>query len=423
MPVRASIIQLSVPKARARQCMLMLTMFHANPALIEGDQFVVDRKFLTGMQRYSEGIDSPLTTVHPRLIATETIMDRVSVPLRSLPYAVSVIEADWRWAALPHEVARLRALVANTKLAYYGFFDVSALCRELGVAEVLMLEHDLPTIVRLATAEAAHPLRRLVRGARGLRDFVSRIPAMRRAWSVHCNGYPVYEEMAHFNPRRRLLYLDSRMSIDSIIDEPALVQRLGSREPGKLRLVYSGRYEPIKGAVDVVRVGLEALRQGLDIELHTYGQGTQRDQMRSLAAAAGGRIQVHDAVPYPTLVELSRDFDVFVCCHVQSDPSCTYLESFGSGLPVVGYANRMWRGLRRESNAGMESPMGHPQHVVRALRMYSSQPQRLHADSLAARGFALHHSFEAEIGKRIDDLNAVLHRLQPTAASPVSANG
>jgi colanic acid/amylovoran biosynthesis glycosyltransferase len=390
----------------------MLTMFHANAALIEGDRFVVDRKFLTGMQRYSQDIKSPLTTVHPRLTATETIMDRVSVPLRSLPYAVSVIEADWRWQPLPHEAARLRDLVANTKLAYYGFFDVSALCKQLGVPEVLVLEFDLPTNLRVCTVEAAGPLRKLVGGARALRDFVSQIPAMRRALSVQCNGFPVYDEMALFNPRRRLLYLDSRMSSDSIIDESALMQRLASRNPDKLRLLYSGRYAAMKGAVDVVRVGLEALRQGLDIDLHTYGQGAQADEMRSLAAASRGRIQVHDAVPYPRLVELSRGFDVFVCCHVQSDPSCTYLESFGSGLPIVGYANRMWRGLRRASNLGVESPLRQPRQVVEALRMYLSQPQRLQADSLAARNFARDHSFEAEFGKRTDDLNAVLDRLQ-----------
>jgi glycosyltransferase involved in cell wall biosynthesis len=391
----------------------MLTMFHANAALIEGDQFVVDRKFLTGMQRNSDDIKSPLTSVHPKLTATETIMDRVSVPLRSLPYAVSVIETDWRWRPLPHEAARLRDLVAKTKLAYYGFFDVGTLCRQLGVAEVVLLEHDLATLLRLATADSVDLPRNLVRGARGLRDFVSQLPAIRRALSVHCNGYPVYEQMARVNPGRRLLYLDSRMSSDSVIGESALIERLERRDPGKLRLLYSGRYEPIKGAVDVVRVGLEALRQGLDIELHTYGQGAQGGEMRSLAAASQGRIQVHDAVPFPTLVELSRGFDVFVCCHVQSDPSCTYLESFGSGLPIVGYANRMWRGLRRAANVGVESPLHQPRRVVEALQMYLSQPQRLRADALAARRFALDHSFEAEFGKRIDDLNAVLDRLQP----------
>jgi colanic acid/amylovoran biosynthesis glycosyltransferase len=401
----------------------MLTMFHPNAALIEGDQFVVDRKFLTGMQHNVKGIKSPLATVHPRLTAAETIMDRVSVPLRSLPYAVSVIETDWRWRPLPHEAARLRELVARSTLAYYGFFDVSALCKQFDVPEVLMLEFDLLTSLRVNTVEAVGPLRKLASGARTVRDFVSLIPAIRRAESVQCNGPPVHAEMARLNPQRRLLYLDSRMSSDNVIDESALMRRLAHRTPGKLRLLYSGRYAPMKGAVDVVRVGLEALRQGLDIELHTYGQGPQGDEMRSLAAAADGRIQVHDAVPYPELVELSRGFDVFVCCHVQSDPSCTYVESFGSGLPIVGYANRMWRGLRRASKVGVESPMHQPQQVVEALRMYASQPQRLQADSLAARNFAREHCFEAEFGKRIDDLNAVLDRLQQRAASPAPARG
>ena len=78
----------------------------------------------------------------------------------------------------------------------------------------------------------------------------------------------------------------------------------------------------------------------------------QLQPMQSLAFGerAGGlsdRVRLHGPVPFETrLVPLSRQTaDVFVSCHVQSDPSCTYLEAMGCGLPVVGFANRMLAAL------------------------------------------------------------------------------
>ncbi len=43
--------------------------------------------------------------------------------------------------------------------------------------------------------------------------------------------------------------------------------------------------------------------------------------------------------------------DLFVCCHPQGDPSCTYLETMSCGVPIVGYANEAFEGLVRHSRA------------------------------------------------------------------------
>ena len=122
----------------------------------------------------------------------------------------------------------------------------------------------------------------------------------------------------------------------------------------------------MKGAADVVRTGLECLKRGIDIELHCYGEGSLSNEMCRLATPAPGTITIHDAVPYPELVEISRTFDAFVCCHVQNDPSCTYLEALGAGLPIIGYANRMWSRLQKASGAGyMAKTTGFGGHPLR----------------------------------------------------------
>ena len=120
------------------------------------------------------------------------------------------------------------------------------------------------------------------------------------------------------------------------------------------------------------------------------------------------RIHIHDAVTYPQLVELARNFDVFVCCHIQNDPSCTYVESFGAGLPIVGYGNRMWRRLCEASKAGMWSKTGRPQLVARDLQRLAGDPVLLESMSSKARAFALEHCFENEFAKRTDALNNAL---------------
>ena len=195
-----------------------------------------------------------------------------------------------------------------------------------------------------------------------------------------------------------------------VVPEAVLRSRFSSRPRRSLRLLYSGRYEPMKGADHAIQVARACLMRGLDVEMHCYGQGSLRGEMRRLAAetAARGRIHVHDAVSFPELVELARTFDIFVCCHVQNDPSCTYLESFGSGLPIVGYGNRMWSRLCQESRAGLSTPMNRPEHVAACVQTLASDGPALDAMSLRARKFAIDHTFEREFARRIDAINAAL---------------
>lgn len=178
-------------------------------------------------------------------------------------------------------------------------------------------------------------------------------------------------------------------------------------------MLYSGRYEPLKGADHAVRVAVECIKRGLSVEMHCYGQGSLRAEMERLAAqatAGDSLIRIHDAIPYPELVEISRTFDLFVCCHIQSDPSCTYLESFGAGLPIVGYGNRMWCRLSEESRAGFCSPSGQPEKVADDVLKLAGNFESLATMSERARRFAIEHTFEREFQRRIDALNHALER-------------
>ncbi len=397
---------------------MSITLVHSNPVAIEDGVLQVDRKFHVGMLRYASGIDARVTSLNPLRRAQQRVMDTIEVDLRDLPYAVMPVTTGADGLATPSELARLRPQIAQSTLVYGGDLGIAALCRALRVPYLLILEYDLPTQIAATTLEIAHRPRRWLRAARCTWRYLTHsIPEIRAACGVHCNGFPVYESARRYNAQC-LLYLDSRMTRDMLIAPEQLQARLSTNRERPLRLLFSGRYEPFKGALDVLRVAMDCIRRGLDIELHCYGQGSLRASMLQLAASHPQRLHVHDAIAFPQLVEVSRSFDVFVCCHVQNDPSCTYLEALGAGLPVVGYANAMWRSMCQASQAGLYSTLGVPDEVAAGIETLYRDREALAGMSTHALAFASNHLFESEFDKRIDAINSALTRC---AARPALA--
>jgi colanic acid/amylovoran biosynthesis glycosyltransferase len=386
---------------------MTLTMVHCNPARIDNRVLKVDRKFHVGMQSYAEQIHAPLVTVHPEMNSDQVIMDLIEVPLAELSYEVMTVKTDRALRPLSNEIPRLREQFAGSRLIYGTGLDSAKIARELGVPYILILEYDLQTQMTVSASQVSGVPRRAIRAARCAWQYMTQgVPDMRGAHSLHCNGYPIFEAARRYNPNS-LLYLDSRMSTATLMPNQELEARLATRVGRPLRLLYSGRYERMKGADDAVRVAIECLRRGLDIEMHFYGQGSLRDEMERVAATSErpDRIFIHNAVPYTELVSISRTFDLFVCCHIQSDPSCTYLESFGAGLPIAGYANRMWRRLCEDSGAGFASLVGSVEKVSDDVEKFVSNPDVMAAMSQRALEFAQNHPFEIEWRKRVEALN------------------
>lgn len=385
--------------------MTLITFIQSNEAKVSEGLLKVDRKFLTGMRRFAELLDEPLTAIFSELPDDSKTMDLVEVPYDQVGFKVFVIPLT-----ATQEEAReiLTDVISKSRLVYgYTNWGMADLAKKLNVPYVLILEYDLKTQITINASGVSNLLRKCVRALRSSLHYARvDVPAMRNAQSLHCNGYPIYRESALFNANR-LIYLDSRMSGDMVIAEDVLSTRLANRQNRRLKLLFSGRYEKIKGATDAVRVGIECVRRGLPVEMHCYGQGALRDDMQALVTAAECEqaIFVHDAIPYPELVQRSYEFDLFVCCHIQNDPSCSYLEAFGAGLPVVGYANRMWRNLSQASGIGFASTIGNVDKVVESIVGLMQKPEQLNRWSQVSREFALEHTFEAEFKKRIDGIS------------------
>jgi glycosyltransferase involved in cell wall biosynthesis len=388
-----------------------LLLVSLGPVHADGEDVTLDRKFHTGMVEFARRLSVPLSCLVPLapLAHVNTGIDPVSLRRGEMPYQVHAVPADRRLATKMIDEAVERSALVYLAQNEWLNREAGRACRRRGIPYAVVLECTLRTELDIIRVSAPDPLRLAYRSLRTLADQLRTRQLVSKAAEAHANGYPTFRTLARLAPSR-LLYLDTRANASDVISEEAVGARLASRGSRPLRIIHSGRFEPIKGVLDVVRVGLSLAKVRPDVCFDLYGNGSLTEEMRAMvrSAGAGDRVVIHDPVPYPELVRLTREADVFVSCHAQGDPSCTYLETLACGVPIVGYANEMWTELCRESQAGVVVDPPHPAGAVRELEQLLDDGPALVERSLAARRFAVRHTMEVAWDARASRLAALL---------------
>ncbi|MFN3846059.1 MAG: glycosyltransferase, partial [Paracoccaceae bacterium] len=310
--------------------------------------------------------------------------------------------------------ADLPTITADLIAAPADMAETLALARG-PVPVVFMIEYTIGTRLRIV---ALDPERGMVRKAWSalwnLRVERQRRAAFRRAAGVQCNGYPAFDAYAALN-KRSMLYLDGRMRVDMMATWEEMAAK--ATWSGPLRLVHSGRLEPMKGAQDLVPVAQALLAAGVDFTLDVFGTGSLEENLRAGSADLGGRLRLHGPVDFETeLVPWLRTHaDLFLSCHRQADPSCTYLESLGCGVPVLGYANEMWGRMAQETAGGWAVPLGDLRALADELVRLAGSRADLHNAASAGLAFAQAHDFKAEFTSRMTHLERCVTPLRTVA--------
>lgn len=236
------------------------------------------------------------------------------------------------------------------------------------------------------------------RQSRTLRSMV------RRAAGVQSNGWPAHEDLGKMSSSPRVFF-DTRLRADEVPD--AVRHRTAPAAP--LRLGFSARFVPAKGALDAVHVHRALLDLGVEATLDVFGEGPLAGEMRAQAAPGTtfhGVVDFHD-----TWVPFVRDeLDLMLFPHVVGDPSGTYLEAAGLGVPSVGYANSALAGLVRHDGLGWTAPVGNVAGLARRIAELVDRPRDI--EECAARGMAFMriHDADSEMEVRIDHLRELAQR-------------
>ena len=235
-----------------------------------------------------------------------------------------------------------------------------------------------------------------------------RLRAFRAATGLQSNGYPAHEL---YSPlcRDHLFYLDGRMTDDLFATEAEMAAREAHRASGgPLRLVYSGRLEPMKGAQDLIPVARRLHERGVNFTLDIFGTGSLEGEIAAAIRTMPDpqRVRMHGAVDFETeLVPFTRQHaDVFLGCHRQSDPSCTYIEAMGCGVAVASYDNRMWAGLNAEAKAGWGAPLGDVRALADRIADVAQDPANITRCSRNGLAFSKAHGFRPEFKRRMEHL-------------------
>jgi glycosyltransferase involved in cell wall biosynthesis len=149
---------------------------------------------------------------------------------------------------------------------------------------------------------------------------------------------------------------------DIAAETPALVGRHG------FRLLYVGRFDPIKG----LPLALEALRILLEIcpaaTLELVGEGPERLRLEALAARLGitDRLIWTPWSPRSEIFARMRRSDVFLFPSLRDGGGAVVVEAMASGLPVV-CLDLAGPGLHIRDGWGFKVPSGRPDVVAAGL--------------------------------------------------------
>ncbi len=375
------------------------------PVLEQGDTLRLDVKFVEGMREHCAHWPGPVRCILRR--GAGGIPFGADYRPEALGFELRLLDPGQPVGAA--EMAGIAAVFAAADDA--GALDLGPAARRAGAILVYSLEYTLETRLQIVRLDHDRSLpRKLWSALWNLRQERRRRAALRAADGVQANGYPAYDAYRALNPRT-MMYLDGRMTpalMATPEESAARAARLAAGAP--LRLIHSGRLEPMKGAQDLLPVMAALHRAGVQATLDIYGTGSLRDGIAQGLGAFAGRVGLHAPVDLENgLVAASRGgADIFLSCHRQSDPSCSYIEAMGCGLAVAGYDNRMWARLAAESGAGRVAPLGDVQALADRIARWDRDRAALTTACEAGVRFAARHDFPSEFRARMQHLRSLL---------------
>lgn len=363
--------------------------------------WLLPAKFVTGMKRYVERWHGPVVVgLQAGREPTADLDNRHWLP-GELPFDVQLV--DFRELAQQGGVLLHRSIVLVT--LNHMLYGLGRRCQEQGGILVANTELTLTTQLQIARSVHGWGVSLVKTGLWLLLNHRRALMEIRSARGLQCNGTPTFDAFARHNPAP-LLYFDNRVVSEHCATPEDIDARFESLFRRRhLRLMFSGRLHPIKGVHHLVPLARRLRDRNVAFELLIAGDGPLRPVLETQIARHSLQTQVrllgaldfhHELMPM-----LRKDIDLFVCPHLQGDPSCTYLETLCGGVPIVGYANEAWRGLQRLSSAGRVCALGRPDALAGEIEALSTDLDGLKALARNARDFALQHVFELEFERRI----------------------
>jgi colanic acid/amylovoran biosynthesis glycosyltransferase len=384
---------------------LLIVVPNVPAAADEGDRLLLDRKAVEGLALYAALWPGPVRAVFRRAdLGTPAYFDWFD--RASLPFEVATAAPGASLAGLVKADGGPAIVLAGAD--DHRDLDMVRLAAPSPV--VFTIEYTLRTRLDIVALSGLPRLRRWRSLLWNRARERERRAAFRRAAGIQANGTPAFDAYARLSARS-MLYFDTRLTEALFVGIEGAARKADRvLDGGPLRLAFSGRLEPMKGADHLLPAARGLVARGVDFTLDVYGDGSLAAGMREEAAALGGRVRFHGPVPFETALvpAMKRNVDLLLCCHRQADPSCTYLETLGCGVPIAGYRNAAFDGVLALGDCGVGVAMDDHAALADAVAALDRDRPRLAALTRNVASVAQPNLFEPVYARRIAHLRAVL---------------
>jgi colanic acid/amylovoran biosynthesis glycosyltransferase len=375
-------------------------------------QVLMVKKFLDEILKYSSLWPGKMRLLIEQDPQKSELIETVSVNPKELPFEFQIV-------SYPHLKPKL--LFEKTSIVYTAVGrkhnKISQYCQSAGVPCVYISEYNLNSRQQIIDLNFKNILLRWRKKYWEINQEKKQVQGIKLASGIHCNGTPTYEEYKKINSNT-LLYFDNRVADELLATPKEVAERTKylceSNQP--LRLAFSGRLIKMKGADQLIDVAQELRTIGVTFEMFICGDGNLKTMMESriLASGLANCVRMMGLLSFATqlLPFIKNKVDLFVCCHRQSDPSCTYLETMSCGVPIIGYANEAFAGVVKYSKVGWLIEMDRPKLIARKIAELNSNRNLIKDMSWKALEFAKKHSFEKTYEKRIEHLEKTSYQFK-----------
>lgn len=387
---------------------LNLTIIQPLPAkLLPNNQVLLTRKLLEAVVQLRSFWSGSVTVFMEEKDEGNDNIDQKVFNLNELPFKLELLPFHTITPAKLQEHQTSLVLAALE----YRQNHISKVCQSAGIPCVYVSEYTLKTRQQIVAVNTPNPLLRLRRNFWEQNQELKQQKAIRIAEGLQCNGTPTYEVYRAIN-RDPMLFFDTRITEDMLATHEDIERRTHNRSQDMpLRLLFSGRLIKMKGADHLLEVARELKRLGIQFELYISGSGVLEEIMQRTIAEH----QLGDSVKMMGVPDFKTEFfpfvkaniDLFVCCHRQGDPSCTYVETMSCGVPIIGYDNEAFLGIVEQSKTGWVVEMDRPKLMAKKIAELSCDRANLREMSLNSLTFARKHTFEKTFAARVEHLKRI----------------
>ena len=384
----------------------LLVISSAPAVLVDGERYL-DIKFVEGMQFYCDAWDGEVTCI---------LRERDT----KFPFGKLFSESELPFTPI---FKKRQSAISEQDVQGYDlvlcsgdnqdYLHVSRLCRKHSVKIIYIIEYIFETRVQAILLQRGRSLlKKIYSIGNALVTEIRRRKAFRLSDGLQANGFPACNAYSPLN-QNTLMYLDNRIRKRMQASPEEITRKFDRLKNGApLQLVHSGRLEPMKGSQDLIPIAKFLQKNSIDFEMHVFGTGSLENEIRQGidSLSLSDRIHMHGVVDFEKeLVPfVCQNAHAFLCCHRQSDPSCSYLENMGCGVAVTGYDNRMWKSLADASQGGLTAPLGDAHALAKLLTKMAANPEEVFHTALRAHAYAQEHSFEHEFQRRTQHLTDTL---------------